>query len=114
LPAMQIVVDKYANDPNVDFYFVGTMQNGNYKEKTSTFIKKEGFRLNFLLDSVNPETGDQSQVFSQFTKIFNSSGIPRKIILKDGYMRYSSEGYSGSASKLVDEFSYAIELLKAE
>lgn len=114
LPGMQIVVDKYANDPKVDFFFVGTMQNGDYKEKTSTFIKKEGFRLKFLLDGINPDTGEQSMVFSKFAKIFNSSGIPRKIILKDGYLRYSSEGYSGSASKLADEISYAIELLKAE
>jgi len=114
LPGMQLVVDKYANDPKVDFYFVGTMQNGNYKEKTIAFVKKEGFRLNFLLDGVNPDSGEQSLVFSFFAKTFNSSGIPRKIILKDGFLRYSSEGYSGSASKLADEISYAIELLKAE
>ncbi|MCK9304251.1 MAG: TlpA disulfide reductase family protein [Bacteroidales bacterium] len=114
LPGMQIVVDKYANDTKVDFYFVGTMQSGNYKEKTISFIKKEGFRLNFLLDRVNPDSGDQSLVFRKFAERFNSSGIPRKVILKDGYLRYSSEGYSGSASMLADEISYAIELLKAE
>jgi len=46
--------------------------------------------------------------------MFNDSGIPRKVILKDGVMRYTSGGYCGSPSKLADEISYVIELLKAE
>jgi len=114
LPGMQIVVDKYANDPTVLFYFVGTMQTGNYKEKTEMFIKQEGFRLNFVYDCVNPDTGEQNAGFSKFAKLFNSSGVPRKVIVKNGVIRYTTEGYSGSASKLADELSAVIELLKSE
>lgn len=114
LPGMQIVVDKYANDPAVAFYFVGTMQTENYKEKTEWFIKKEGFRLNFVYDCVNPATGSQNAAFSKFAKIFNSSGIPRKVIIKNGTLRYTTEGYSGSATELADELSTVIELLKSE
>ncbi|WP_461629124.1 TlpA family protein disulfide reductase [Labilibaculum euxinus] len=114
LPSMQVAVDKYANDSTVDFYFIGTMQNGDYKEKSEAFVKRKGFRLKFLHDNINPKSGAQSAVFSSFVPFFNSSAIPRKVILKDGFMRYTSEGFSGSTGKLVDEISYVIELLKAE
>lgn len=111
-PGMQVLVDKYAKDPQVDFYFVGTMQAGNYKEKDVTYLKQQGYRFKLLLDAVNPQTKEQDAVFRSFVPFFDSSGIPRKVILKDGIMRYTSEGYSGSPSQLADEISYAIELIK--
>jgi thiol-disulfide isomerase/thioredoxin len=114
LPGMQILVDKYANDPQVDFYFIGTMQTGDYKTKTQDFVRKEGFRLKFLYDGINPKTGNQDAVFSKFAPVFESSGIPRKVVVKNGIIRYTNEGYGGSASELADEISYVIELLKAE
>ncbi|HWV65666.1 TlpA disulfide reductase family protein [Chitinophaga sp.] len=113
-PGMQMLVDKYAQDPQVAVYMVGTMQTGNYKEKSEGYVKQEGFRFNLLHDAVNKKTGEQDLVFRSFVPFFQSSAIPRKVILKDGVMRYTSEGYSGSPSKLVDELTYAIELLKAE
>lgn len=113
-PGMQMLVDKYANDPQVAIYMVGTMQYDNYKEKSEGYIKKEGFRFHLLHDNIDKATGHQDAVFRTFVPFFNSSGIPRKVILKDGVMRYTAEGYSGSPSKLVDELTYAIELLKAE
>ncbi|MDQ0107250.1 thiol-disulfide isomerase/thioredoxin [Chitinophaga terrae (ex Kim and Jung 2007)] len=113
-PGMQMLVDKYASDPGVAIYMVGTMQNGNYKQKSEGYVKQEGYRFNLLHDGINKSSGSQDAVFRTFVPFFNSSAIPRKVILKDGVMRYTAEGYSGSPSKLVDELSYAIELLKAE
>ncbi|EHQ25022.1 TlpA disulfide reductase family protein [Mucilaginibacter paludis] len=113
-PGMQMLVDKYAKDPRVDFYFVSTQQFGDYKQKVKDFIKREGWRFKVLFDGVNKETGAQDEVFAPLAKFFQSSGIPRKIIIKDGVMRYTNEGYSGSPSQLADELSYAIELLKSE
>lgn len=113
-PGMQMLVDKYAADPQVAVYMVGTMQNGDYKAKSVGYVKKEGFRFHLLHDAVNKKTGEQDAVFKTFVPFFQSSAIPRKVILKDGVMRYTAEGYSGSPSKLADELSYAIELLKAE
>ncbi|OKS84530.1 TlpA family protein disulfide reductase [Mucilaginibacter polytrichastri] len=113
-PGMQMLVDKYAKDPKVDFYFVGTMQFGDYKQKVKDFMKREGWRFKVLHDGINKKTGEEDEVFSTFAKMFNSSGIPRKVILKDGIMRYTTEGYGGSPSELEDEISYAVEMLKAE
>jgi hypothetical protein len=98
----------------VAVYMVGTMQYGDYKEKSVDYVKQQGFRFNLLHDGIDKETGSQNAVFKTFVPFFQSSAIPRKVILKDGIMRYTAEGYSGSPSKLVDELSYAIELLKAE
>jgi len=47
-PGMQILIDKYAQDPQVAVYMVGTMQFGNYKEKSVGYIKQQGFRFHLL------------------------------------------------------------------
>ena len=92
---------------------IGTMQFGDYKKKSVDYVKGKGFRFNLLHDAVG-EKGEQDKVFKSLIPLFKSSGIPRKIIIKNGEVRYSSEGYSGSPSQLMDELSMAIEILRAE
>jgi thiol-disulfide isomerase/thioredoxin len=105
-PGMQLAVDKYEKDPSVGFYFIATMERSKtYKEDIKKYIQSSGYRFEVLYDE---------HVFKSLTPFFNSSGIPRKIIVKNGYIRYTSEGYEGSPSKLADEISYVIEILKAE
>jgi thiol-disulfide isomerase/thioredoxin len=114
-PGMQLAVDKYAKDPTVNFYFIATTEHSkDYKKEVDKYIASSGFRFNVLFDGVNKKTGQQNLFFAPLAHEFSSSGIPRKIILKDGIMRYTAEGYGGSPSKLMDEISYVIEILKAE
>lgn len=113
-PGMQLLVDKYAQDTHVAIYMLGTMQTGNYKDKSVNYVRSEGFRFNLLHDSVNPKTNEQDLLFRQLVPLFGDSSIPRKIIVKDGRIRYCSGGYSGSPSKLMDELSLAIDLLRKE
>ncbi|WP_169305720.1 TlpA family protein disulfide reductase [Sphingobacterium alkalisoli] len=113
-PGMQLLVDKYKDDKAVAVYMVGTMQTGDYKSKSVNFVRGEGYQFNLLHDSVNPRTNEQDFVFKQLVPLFGDSSIPRKIIVKDGKVRYCSGGYSGSPSKLMDELSLAIEILKNE
>jgi thiol-disulfide isomerase/thioredoxin len=113
-PGMQLLTDKYAADDKVKVYLMGTMQTGDYKQKSTGYVKSEGFRFHLLHDNVSKATGGQDEVFKSFVPFFQSSAIPRKVILKDGVMRYTSEGYSGSPSKLAEELSIAIEILKNE
>ncbi len=114
-PGMQMLIDKYSKDDNVGIYFIGTMQFGDYKAKSVDYVKRQGYHgFHLLHDAVSKKTGEQNVVFRSFVPFFNSSGIPRKVVLKDGLLRYTSEGYSGSPSKLVDELSTVIEYLKAE
>ena len=114
-PGMQMAVDKYAGDPEVAFYFIATQENGkDYKKRIREYFKNNDYTFNVLFDNYNPKSESTDEVFSRFAKQFQSSGIPRKIVLKNGRMRYTSEGYCGSPSKLADEISYVIEILKNE
>lgn len=113
-PGMQMLVDQYSKDEKVKIFLMGTMQTGDYKGKSTGFVKKEGYRFHLLHDNKNKKNGEQDEVFKTFVPFFKSSAIPRKVILKDGVMRYTSEGYSGSPSKLAEELSMAIEILKNE
>ncbi len=111
-PGMQLVVDKFAKDPDVLVYFIGTMQSGDYKTKSVNYVRQSGFRFNLLHDAVNSATGEQDMVYRSLIPLFKSSGIPRKIIVQNGVVKYTSEGYSGSPSKLLDELSIAVDMIK--
>lgn len=113
-PSMQKAVDRYKEDAGVLFYFVGTMQSGDYRQKDSAYLKSKGFRFNLLYDGIDTQTGGQNAVFGKLAALFHSSGIPRKVVMKNGFIRYTTEGFGGSASNLMEELSYAIELLKKE
>lgn len=113
-PGMQLLVDKYAKDQDVAIYMLGTMQTGDYKNKSVNYVRGEGYRFNLLHDAVNPKTNEQDLLFKQLVPLFGDSSIPRKIVVKDGKVRYCSGGYSGSPSKLMDELSLAIETLRNE
>ncbi|WP_025146423.1 TlpA family protein disulfide reductase [Pedobacter jeongneungensis] len=112
-PGMQLLIDQYAKDPKVAVYMIGTMQFGDYKTKSVKYVRDNNYRFNLLHDAVGPK-GEQDLVFRSLAPLFKSSAIPRKIIIKNGLVRYSSEGYSGSPSQLRDELSMAIEILRAE
>lgn len=112
-PGMQLLIDQYAKDPKIAVYMIGTMQFGDYKTKSVNYVKSKGFRFNLLHDGIGAN-GEQNEVFRSLVPLFKSSGIPRKVIVKNGEVRYSSEGYSGSPSQLKDELSMAIEILRKE
>ncbi len=114
-PGMQLLVDKYANDKQVDIYMVGTMQTGDYRAKSVNFARGEGYRFTLLHDAENAKNGAQDVLFKSLVgPVFSDSSIPRKIVIKNGVIRYSSGGYSGSPSKLMDELSLVIEKLRSE
>lgn len=114
-PGMQMAVDKYANDPAVGFYFVSTMENSSgYKKAVKDYIQSSGYRFNVLYDEIEGKKGTNNRVFKSMAPTFQSSAIPRKAVVKNGVIRYTAEGYQGSPSKLADELTYVIEILKAE
>lgn len=111
---MKIAVDAYANDSDVVFYFVNTMDFGiKGKPAVEKYLNNNGYsHFKVLFDTLKEGTKSYSKTFSIFSQKFNSSGIPRKVILKNGRMLYTAEGYSGSPSQLADEISYAVELIR--
>lgn len=111
---MKLAVDTYANDPEVVFYFVNTMDFGiKGKPAVEKYLNNNGYsHFKVLFDTLKEGTKGYNKAFSIFSRQFNSSGIPRKVILKNGRMLYTAEGYSGSPSQLADEISYAVELIR--
>ena len=112
---MQLLVDRYVADKDVDVFFISTMERSQtYKADIQKYLKTSGFRFNVLLDDENPASGINDKVFKTMTPFFHSSAIPRKVVIKNDEIRYTSEGYGGSPSRLFDELSYVVELLKSE
>ncbi len=104
-PGMQKAVDKYADDPNVEFLFVDTWESGEDVEgKVRKFINDNAYRFNVLMDSKNEVVAN-----------YGVSGIPTKFILdKEGNIRYKSVGFGGNDAELIDELSIVIDILKSE
>lgn len=116
-PGMQMAVDHFKDDPDVLFFFIDTMEHADgYEQKARDYMKEQGFNFRVLFDAKeNPsQPGNNALVFSQMKDINHSTAIPRKMILKDGYVRFTEEGYGGSPSRLADEVTYAVEILKNE
>ena len=116
MPGMQMAVNRFENDDDVEFFFVATQETRpNYKNVISDFIEKKNYSFNVLLDAVNPERKTKDYVYSVYTKTFHFSGIPTKMVIdKKGRLRWYSVGYKGNASELADEISYVVELLREE
>ena len=115
MPGMQMTVDKYKNDKDVQFLFVSTMETDkNYKQKVQNFIKEKGYTFQVCYDEPNAQ-GKKEKIYNTYAKMFNSSGIPMKMVIdKNGNARWYSNGYFGSPTALVDELSFIIDYLKNE
>lgn len=115
MEGMKLAVDKYADDKDVVILFVNTQDRGyaGSKALTEKFMKAKGYdNFNVMYDNKKPNGKEYSAGFSIFAKLFNSSGIPRKVIIRNGKLLYTAEGYSGSPSQLCDEISYAVEMIR--
>lgn len=99
-PAMQKMVNKYKDDPNVKFLFVNTWENADDKQKTvQEFITKTKYNFDVLMDN-------DSKVVAQF----GVSGIPTKFVIgRDGNIKFKSVGFEGD-EKLMDELEAMIEI----
>ncbi|MFD2288071.1 redoxin domain-containing protein [Pedobacter petrophilus] len=113
-PGMKLAVEKYRNDPNVVFYFVDTEERGEtYKAENAKYIKDNNYPFNVLFDNKVAGEKTNSEVFNKICKAFTISGIPQKLIIdKNGFLRFISIGFNGSATSLADEMSNLIELTK--
>ncbi|RYJ37391.1 Redoxin domain protein [Flavobacterium anhuiense] len=114
-PAMQQLVNNFKDDKQVEIYFISTQETKEgYKKEALAYLKEKGLKINTYFDLVKKGGGTNNASFGQYAKIFNSSGIPRKVVIKDGKIRFTSEGYSGNPGQLVDELTNVINTLKNE
>jgi thiol-disulfide isomerase/thioredoxin len=108
---MQIVLDKYKKDPNVQFLFIDTGEKvDNYQELVKKIMDDNHYTFHVALDEKGPE-GKQNKVYGQYGTGF----IPARFIV-DGKGKVSLEE-AGYRTGLSDEeqakkFSKEIEKVK--
>jgi thiol-disulfide isomerase/thioredoxin len=114
-PAMQQLVNNYKEDKQVEVYFISTQETKEgYKKEALAYLKEKGLKIDTYFDLVKKGGGTNNESFSKYAAIFKSSGIPRKVVIKNGKIRFTSEGYSGNPGQLVDELTGVINALKNE
>ncbi|OOV19146.1 TlpA disulfide reductase family protein [Flavobacterium sp. LM4] len=114
-PAMQQLVNNFKQDKQVEIYFISTQETKEgYKKEALAYLKSKGLKLDTYFDLVKKGGGTNNESFSNYAAIFKSSGIPRKVVIKNGQIRFTSEGYSGNPGQLIDELTNVINTLKKE
>jgi len=113
LPGMQMLVDKYQNDPEVKFLFIHTKEItgesfNKVRDQSLSYFKAHDFTLPLYVDLKDKDT-KTNKVAEQF----KVTGIPHKVLVdRDGFIRLNSVGFNGSTPDLVAEMSAVIEKLK--
>ncbi len=115
----QMVVDRYKDDPDVEFYFIDTQETKtDYRNKVVEFIKSKGYTFDVLYDEGEVGSGHESGQSKQYNAVarqMHTSGIPYKIIVDGkGRLRWTMSGYKGSPTEMADEIQYVIDYLKNE
>ncbi|GLB53599.1 hypothetical protein NBRC110019_26400 [Neptunitalea chrysea] len=106
-PGMQRAVDKFADNDDVVFLFINTMEQGDNRiNDVTSFIDKSNYSFSVLFDELESKTGTYTVANS-----FNISGIPTKIIIgPDGKWKFTNVGYSGNNDKLLKEIENMIKI----
>ena len=102
-PGMKRVVEKYRDDPSVEFLFVITWENEEDEKKhAQDYIIKNDYPFHVLMDYEDNVVG-----------AFKVRGIPTKFIVdKNGNIRFTKIGYDGNDEKLIKELDLMIEMVK--
>lgn len=106
-PAMQMAVDKYKDDPGVEFLFINTWEQRNDPtEFVKQFLDKRGFDFKVLFDKKDPVSKRNPVVES-----YGVSGIPAKFIIDgNGDIRHTLTGFKGGDDQAqVEELTELIE-----
>ena len=108
-----MAVNACLDDPDVRFYFVITQDDPRPDMLDKLWRENQYENMEVLYD-VNREGRSKGRDAAFRALKSGPVGIPLKVILKDGKIRYRAEGYGGSPSGLMDEILYVIDILKNE
>jgi thiol-disulfide isomerase/thioredoxin len=110
-PNMQLVVNKYKDDPDVKFFFIDTKEKvENYPELVKKVLDQNHYGFDVLFDEKDGQ-GKMDKVFSQFGGKF----IPMKLVIdRQGTITYQSIGFQPDQKPedFIREVADAIESAK--
>lgn len=106
-PAMQQTVNRFADNKDVAFLFINTLESKkNLEETVRNYLKAKGYTFNVLFD-----VSDAAGKFPAVTS-YGAKGIPAKFIIdREGNIRFKPMGFSGSTEETVEELSAMIKAL---
>ena len=107
-PIMKAAVERFKDDPNVQFLFIHTYENdADASTLAKNYMTENHYPFEVLMDlkdahGANPVAAS-----------YKLGGIPAKIVIdKDGNIRFSVVGFSGGQEAAVEEITAMIELSK--
>jgi thiol-disulfide isomerase/thioredoxin len=109
-PAMQMAVNKFRDNPDVQFLFIHTWEKGEGDATAAAkkYIDDNKYSFRVLMDLKDAETNSNKVVEG-----FGIQGIPTKFVLdKNGNIRFKVTGFSGSDEAAVEEISAMIDMVK--
>ena len=110
-PAMEKVVEKYKDNPDVAFVFIDTWENDSDRtKKVKDFIAQHSYSFNVLYDKLKPDADNDFMVVDDY----KVQGIPTKFIIdKNGTIRFKAVGFSGNDDELIGEMDNMIAMASA-
>ncbi|SDH36169.1 Peroxiredoxin [Pedobacter terrae] len=108
-PAMQMAVNRYANDPNVKFLFIHTWDNDpNPLADAKNFLNKRNYKFDLYMDPRDPVTKH-----SAAADAFKIDGIPAKFIIDgNGKVRFEVSGFEGKNEAAAEEIVQMVEMAR--
>ena len=108
-PAMQMAVNKYANDPGVKFLFIHTWDNvKDPLTDAKSFLSKRNYKFDLYIDPRDPATKH-----SAAADAFKIDGIPAKFIIDgNGKLRFRVSGFEGKAEAAAEELTQMVEMAR--
>jgi len=107
---MQLAVNAYKNDPNVQFLFIHTWERGSDDPSVAAqkYITDNKYSFQVLVDKKDPQTGINKVVTD-----YKITGIPTKFVIDaNGNVRFRLTGFSGGDDMAVMELGSMIDLAK--
>ena len=108
-PAMKMAVEKYKNNPDVQFVFIHTWEKVPKAEAVADAQK-------YLNDNKYPfqlwmDLKDETTTSNKGVEGYKIQGIPAKFVIdKKGHIRFELTGFSGSDEAAVEEIAQMIEI----
>ncbi|MGJ1409112.1 redoxin domain-containing protein [Sphingobacterium thalpophilum] len=108
-PAMQLAVDRFANDENVKFLFIHTWENvADPLTDAKNFLAKRNYHFDLYMDTKDPVSKIPPAVTA-----FGVKGIPAKFIIDGkGHVRFKVEGFEGTPEAAAEELVQMVEMAR--
>ena len=110
-PAMQQALNRFKDDPNVQFLFIHTWERGDSTpaQNAKKFIEEKKYSFQVPMDLKDPVTGVNKVVDS-----YKVTGIPTKFVIdRNGNIRFRFTGFNAGEDAAVEEVTAMIELARA-